>query len=114
LLLLLRRDGLQPLHPGDRRGMPRHEGPVAAEHHAVDADFVDQEAERLLTADDGVVVEAALVRARRLGDAASLGRHALPAAISAPFTPSTLTARCSSSIAALTSGTGRVARRAKR
>ena len=64
--------------------MPRHEGPVAAEHHAVDADFVDQEAERLLTADDGVVVEAALVRARRLGDAASLGRHALPAAIQAP------------------------------
>ena len=33
-LLLLRRDRLEVLHPGDGRGMPRHEGPVAAEHDA--------------------------------------------------------------------------------
>jgi hypothetical protein len=33
------------LHPGDGGGMPRHEGPVAAEHHAVGADFIEQEAQ---------------------------------------------------------------------
>src|SRR5262249_56185764 len=65
LVLLALRQALQALHPGDGRGVPRHERPVAAQHHPVDADLVDQEAQRLLAADDGVVVEPALVRAGR-------------------------------------------------
>src|SRR5205814_7735425 len=67
-LLLLRGETGQPLHPRDRRGIPRDEGPVAAEHDAVGADLVEQEAERSLVAGDGVVEEPALVRARRLLD----------------------------------------------
>src|SRR5262249_53918370 len=84
LVLLVLRQALQALHPRHGRGVPRHERPVAPEHHAVDADLVDQEAQRLLAADDGVVVEPALVRAGRLRDTAALSRHALPAAVETP------------------------------
>src|SRR5438874_1691930 len=61
--------------------MPRHERPVAAEHDAVGADLVEQVAEGLLAADDGVVVEPALVRAGRLLDDTVRLRRALPAAV---------------------------------
>ena len=64
--------------------MPRHEGPVAAEHHAVGAHLVEQESQRLLAPDHGVVVETTLVAARRARNRALLGPHALPAAIDAP------------------------------
>src|SRR6478609_4338684 len=48
--LLLRRETLQALHPRHRRRVPGHEGPVAAEHHALDADAVDREAQRFFAA----------------------------------------------------------------
>src|SRR5260370_35545845 len=65
--------------------MPRHERPVAAEHHAVGADLVEQEAQRLLAADHGVVVETTLVTARRLRDGLLTPfAAALPPPIEAP------------------------------
>src|ERR1700730_14530944 len=60
--------------------MPRHEGPIAAEHYAVGPHLIQQEAERLLAADHRVVVETALVLTRRPRDAPRL-RASLPAAI---------------------------------
>ena len=57
--------------------MPGDEGPVATQHHAVRAHLVEEEAEGLLAARDGVVVEAALIGAGPLRDAAGLGT-ALP------------------------------------
>src|SRR6266852_7653212 len=78
-LLLLLAEALEPLHPGDGRGMPGNEGPVAAQDHAVGPHLVKEEAEGLLAARDGIVVEAALIRAGRPRDAASLGT-ALPSA----------------------------------
>src|SRR5229473_1796350 len=78
--LLLLAEALESLHPGDGGGMPGDEGPVAAQDHAVCAHLVEEEAEGLLTARDGVVIETALIRAGRLRDAASLGT-ALPPAI---------------------------------
>src|SRR6267142_5911136 len=83
-VLLVLRQALQPLHPRHGRGMPRHERPVAAEHHAVGAHLVEQEAQGLLTADHRVVVQAALVGARRLLDDAQGIGGALPAAVQAP------------------------------
>src|SRR5499433_4092281 len=80
--LLLRAEARKPLHPRYRRGMPGHEGPVAAEHHAIGTYLVEEEAQRLLASHHGVVVEPALLGAGRLGDAARLG-SALPAAIEA-------------------------------
>src|SRR2546428_819088 len=79
LLFLVRRQALQALHPGHRRGMPGHERPVTAEHDTIDADLVEQEAQRLLAADHGVVVEPALVAARRPGDGTPRLRRAPPA-----------------------------------
>src|SRR5712691_2630338 len=79
-LLLLLAEALEPLQPGDGRRMPGDEGPVAAQHHAVRAHLVEEEAEGLLAARDGIVVEAALIGAGRLRDAAGLGT-ALPSAI---------------------------------
>src|SRR5437867_9378193 len=64
--------------------MPRYEGPVTAEHHAIGADLVEQEAKRLLAADHAVVVEAALIRTRRLLDDAKRVGGTLPAAVEAP------------------------------
>src|SRR5207237_1749679 len=84
LLFLLSAQRREPLHPRDRRGVPRHEGPVAAEHHAVGAHLVEQEPQRLLAPDNGVVVETTLVTARRARNRALLGPHALPAAVDAP------------------------------
>src|SRR3989442_6499202 len=81
-LLLLLAEALEPLHPGDGRRMPGDEGPVAAQHHAVRAHLVEEEAEGLLAACDGVVVEAALIGAGRLRDAAGL-----PAALAPPSEP---------------------------
>src|SRR5216683_5685122 len=78
-LLLLLAEALEPLQPGDGRRMPGDEGPVAAQHHAVRAHLVEEEAEGLLTARDGVVIETALIRAGRLRDAASLGTAVPPA-----------------------------------
>src|SRR5215472_189591 len=78
--LLLRAETRKPLHPRHRRGMPGHERPVAAEHHAIGAYLVEKEAQRLLASHHGVVVEPALIGAGRLGDAARLG-SALPAPI---------------------------------
>src|SRR2546425_2785693 len=63
--------------------MPGHERPVTAEHDTIDADLVEQEAQRLLAADHGVVVEPALVAAGRPGDGATRLRRALPAAVDA-------------------------------
>src|SRR5262245_62832443 len=75
LFLLVRAQALEPLHPGDRRGMPRHEGPVAAQYHPIAADLVQEEPQRLLAADHRVVVEPALIAAWRLRDrAVRLGR----------------------------------------
>src|SRR2546427_7521986 len=68
-LLLLLAEALEPLHPGDRRVVPGNEGPVAAQDHAVRAHLIEQEPEGLFAARDGVVVEAALIRAGRLRDA---------------------------------------------
>src|SRR3989449_6883044 len=81
-LLLLLAEALEPLHPGDGRRMPGDEGPIAAQHHAVRAHLVEEEAEGLLAARDGVVVEAALIRAGRLRDAAG-PRAALPPPVQA-------------------------------
>src|SRR3989442_3295871 len=78
-LLLLLAEALEPLHPGDGRRMPGDEGPVAAQHHAVRAHLVEEEAEGLLAARDGVVVEAALIGAGRLRDAAGPGTALAPA-----------------------------------
>src|SRR5260370_19065781 len=78
-LLLLLAEAREPLHPGDRRGMPGDEGPVAAQDHAVRAHLVEEEAEGLLAARDGVVVETALIRAGGLRDAPSVGATVPPA-----------------------------------
>src|SRR5919197_1810800 len=83
-LLLVLGQALQPLHPGNGRWVPRHERPVAAEHHAVGAHPIEQEAERLLAAGHAVVVEAALVRARRLLDLLARFGAALPALVDPP------------------------------
>src|SRR5712692_1686304 len=79
-LLLVLAEALEPLHPSHGRGVPRNEGPVAAQHHAVGAHLIEQEPEVLFAARHGVVVEATLIRAGRLRDAAGLGT-ALPPAI---------------------------------
>src|SRR5262245_28912199 len=63
--------------------MPGHEWPIAAEHDTVHADLVDQEAQRLLAANHGVVVEPALVAAGRLLNGAPRLGRALPAAVDA-------------------------------
>src|SRR5689334_25384352 len=83
LLLLLRAQRLEILQPGDGGGMPRHERPVAAEHDPIGAHLVQQEPQRLLAADYGVVVEPPLIGARRPRDRAALGRRAVPAAVDA-------------------------------
>src|SRR6185295_19885743 len=82
LLLLVLCNGLQALHPAAGARRPRHERPVAAEYHAVCAYMIEQEAQLLLPRDHGVVVETALVVARRLGRAAGL-RAAVPVAVEA-------------------------------
>src|SRR5256886_5193576 len=83
-LLFLLAEALEPLHPGDGRRMPGDEGPVAAQHHAVRAHLVEEEAEGLPAARDGVVVEAALIGAGPLRDAAGLGGGLPPPPGSAP------------------------------
>src|SRR5262245_17659938 len=80
-LFLLGGDGGKPLEPGHRRGMPGHEGPVAAQHDAVRPDLIEQEAERRLVPHHAVVVETALIGAGRLGNALGPLETRLPGAI---------------------------------
>src|SRR6185436_4105755 len=83
LLLLILRERLQALDPAAGRRLPGHEWPVAADDHALSPHPVEEETQRFLAADHSVVVETALVRARRLRGAAFLG-ESRPAVIEPP------------------------------
>src|ERR1043166_2498027 len=73
LVLLILRERLEALDPAAGSGIPWHERPVTAQQDTIDSHPIDQEAQRFLARGDGIVVQAALIDARRLRDVARFG-----------------------------------------
>src|SRR5262245_50370316 len=94
-VLLVLREAFHAENPGDRPVERHVVGPVGAEDHAVDADGIDQEAQRLLRVDDAVVMELAEVCARRSRDV----RARLGADLPCMIHPSDAVARVATAVA---------------